>query len=394
MGLISVATSSLRGVLQDAWRDYFYVDSIPEEVLVIKAQRRANSRSKNYGVENVISNGSIIAVNDGQCAIITANGKIEEVCTETGEFVYNESTEPSMLCDGFIKDAFKSFGKRFQFAGEVAKESRVYYINTKEILGSTFGTSSPIPFRVVDERAGIDIDIRLKMCGSFTFRVINPVTLYQKVTGNVMDEYRTEEISKQLRQEFLSAITSGLSRLSAQGLRYSEVMLHANALEKETVDILKETWEDERGIQLCNIAFASVVPLDEDVAMIQQLQRGAIFTDTRLANANMMSAQMDAMRSAASNDAGAITGFMGMNMAMQQPMNYGIMTPYVQSYYQQQHAVPQHNYQTQRIQRPTQAREVIDDASREMEGATWTCKCGSVNPNDYGFCPRCGSDKC
>lgn len=402
MGLISVASSSMRGALQDIWRDYFYVDAIPEEVLVMKAHRRTNKRTKNHGDENILSNGSIISINDGQCAIITLNGKIQDICTETGEYVYNQSEEPSILCEGFVKDTFESFSRRFKFAGDSAQEYRVYYINTKEILGSTFGTASPIPFRVVDNRAGVDIDIRLKMAGSFTFKVTNPVTLYQNVTGNVLEEYRTEEISKQLRQEFLAAVTSGLSVLSSQGLRYSEIMLHANALEKEVVKVLKETWEDERGIQLCNIAFASVVPLDEDVAMIQQLQRGAAFVDPRLASANMMSAQMDAMRSAASNEAGAMTGFMGMNMAMGQMPMY--QQPYYQNPMYQQPNMYQQPFRQEQIggmgydtsgtrgNRPSYE-PPHDTAIRDMSAQTWVCKCGRENPISFGFCPTCGTDR-
>lgn len=422
MGLISVAASSMRGALQDVWRDYFYVDAIPEDVLVMRAHRRTGRRSKSNSEENVISNGSIISINDGQCAIITMNGLIQDICTESGEFIYNSSTEPSMLCEGFIKDTLSSIGRRFKFGGDLAQEYRVYYINTKEILGAQFGTSSPIPFRVVDERAGIDVDIRLKMAGSFTFRVTNPVCLYQKVTGNVVDEYKTDEISKQLRQEFLSAIVSALSVLSARGLRYSEIMLHTNEVEQEIINILTENWEEDRGIRLCNIAFVSIVPLDEDVTMIQQLQRAATFTDARLANANMMSAQMDAMRSAASNEAGAMTGFMGINMAMggmspyQQPM-YGYQQPMYQpqptqpNYYQPQ---PQHSYHQSQPQQNhngyrqagQQQRHPMQSPNRQpyqpqqergtapiMGSNTWLCTCGHKVPNEYSFCPKCGSDR-
>lgn len=386
MGLISVTASSMRGALQDIWRDYFYVDSIPEDVLVTRAHRRLNKRSRNQGDDNIISNGSIISINDGQCAIISCNGHIQDICIEPGEFVYSQSTEPSMLCDGFVKDTLESFSRRFKFGGETAKEYRVYYVNTKEILGSQFGTATPIPFRVVDARAGIDMDIRLKMCGSFTFKVINPVTLYQRVTGNVTEEYRTEELSKQLKQEFLSSLVSALAVLSSQGLRYSEVMLHANNLEKECIKILEETWETERGIKLCNIALVSVVPLDEDVELIQQLQRGAIFTDARLANANMMSAQMDAMRSAASNEAGAMTGFMGMNMAMNAIPMY---QPYTQPYNQYQGFTPSNR----QMYAPQQNVNTPDIPIADMSKDEWTCVCGRSYPIEYDFCPKCGNKR-
>lgn len=378
MGLISVASSSVRGALQDVWRDYFYMDSIPDDTLIIRAECKSGKRSRNKDSNNIISNGSIIAVNDGQCAIITYNGLIQEICSEPGEFVYSQSSEPSMLCEDFIADTLATIKRRFVFGGNAAKEYRVYYINTKEILCTQFGTMNPIPFRVVDQKAGIDIDVRLKICGSFTFRVTNPVTLYQNVAGNVESSFKTEQISKQLKYEFLASLGTALSFVSQKGVRYSELMLHANDMEVECYDILKETWEDERGVKLCNISLASVIPLDEDIEMVQQLQRGAIFTDQRLANANMMSAQMDALRGAANNSAGAITGFMGMNMAMNNIHGY------------QQPMYQQSMYQQPMYQQPAQ---VQDAPIRDMNAGEWVCSCGYKISTDFAFCPKCGSKR-
>lgn len=380
MGLVSIAASSLRGALKDIWRDYFYVDSIHDDILVIRANKRTNK--KNSQDDNVISNGSIVAVNDGQCAIITANGAIQEICTEPGEFIYNQSTEPSILCDGFIKDTLASFNKRFQFGGGLPQEYRVYYINTKEIFGMNFGTANPLLFRVVDKRAGIDIDIRLRMAGAFTIKIINPVKFYQNVSGNVVDCYKAETIMGQLRAELLSAMTSALAILSSNGIRYSDVMIHVNELEVAARDVLHEIWQDDRGIQLENIVIASVSPVDEDLGLIQQLQRSATFTDSRLAHANMMSAQMDAIRSAANNSAGSLTGFMGMNMAMNSmPMFQPQVQPYQQPY--------QHNYNNPNMTNVDNP----DTAVKEMVREEWTCQCGRVLPVDFEFCPKCGRSR-
>lgn len=380
MGLVSIAASSMKGALQDIWRDYFYVDSMPDDILVIRASKRTNKKKKNNEDDNVISNGSIIAVNDGQCAIITLNGTIQEICSQAGEFVYNQSTEPSMLCDGFIKDTLTSFSTRFKFGGGLPQECRVYYINTKEIFGMHFGTTNPLSFRVVDKRAGIDIDIRLRMAGAFTIKVINPVTLYQNVTGNVIDCYKTEKITGQLRAELLSAMTSALAVLSTKGIRYSDIMIHVNELEIAAREVLHEIWQEDRGIQLENIVIASVAPVDEDLALIQQLQRNATFTDSRLAQANMMSAQMDAIRSAASNSAGALTGFMGMGMAMNS-------MPMFQNQMQPMQTVQQHSYMNN-------SRDCnVDTSVKEMIREEWHCECGRLLPVDFEFCPKCGRSR-
>ena len=70
MGLIQAAMGAAGGVLADQWREYFYCESIPESVMAVKGQRRVTGRGSNKGVDNIISNGSIIAVADGQCMMI------------------------------------------------------------------------------------------------------------------------------------------------------------------------------------------------------------------------------------------------------------------------------------------------------------------------------------
>ena len=85
---------------------------MPKEVLVTKGQKRVSGRSSNTkGNDNIISNGSGIAVADGQCMIIVEQGKIVEVCAEPGEFTYDTSTEPSIFSGSLgdsIKQTFKT----------------------------------------------------------------------------------------------------------------------------------------------------------------------------------------------------------------------------------------------------------------------------------------------
>ena len=87
---------------------------MPKEVLVTKGQKRVSGRSSNTkGNDNIISNGSGIAVADGQCMIIVEQGKIVEVCAEPGEFTYDTSTEPSIFSGSLgdsIKQTFKTIG--------------------------------------------------------------------------------------------------------------------------------------------------------------------------------------------------------------------------------------------------------------------------------------------
>ena len=169
MGLLKAGAGALGGVLADQWRDYFYCDALDAGVLAAKGKKRTSRRSSNTKAdENIISNGSILAVNEGQCMLIVEQGKIVEVCAEAGEFLYDSGTEPSVFYGGLGKGLLNSFatlGKRFGFGGDTAMDQRVYYFNTKEIVGNKYGTTNPIPFRVVDRNIGLDVDIAIRCNG-------------------------------------------------------------------------------------------------------------------------------------------------------------------------------------------------------------------------------------
>ena len=191
MGLIHAIAGAAGGVLADSWRDFFYCDSLNENTLAVKGQKRTSDRGRSSnirGESNIISDGSIIAVNDGQCMIIVESGEIVDVCAEPGQFVYDRSTEPSIfygdLGEG-IKNTFARIGQRFTFGGDTGKDQRIYYFNTKEIYGNKYGTSSPIPFRVVDERANIDMDFSVRVNGEYSYKLVDPILFYKNVCGNI-----------------------------------------------------------------------------------------------------------------------------------------------------------------------------------------------------------------
>ena len=300
MGLIKAAFGSAGGVLADQWKDYFYCDSMPADVLMTKGQKRNSGRSSNTkGSDNIISNGSVININEGQCMIIVESGKIVDLCAEPGEFTYDTSTEPSLFqgdLKGNISEVFAQMGKRFTFGGEAPKDQRIYFFNTKEIMGNKYGTPSPVPFRVVDQRAGIDIDIGLRCFGEYTFKVINPMILYKNVAGNVEGDFTRQMMESQMRSELLTALQPAFARISAMGIRYSAVPGHT----KELADILREelvpTWGDRMGIEIQKIGMSSIKANEEDEAMIKELQKTAVYRNTNMAAAGLVSAQADAMK--------------------------------------------------------------------------------------------------
>ena len=372
MGLISAALSSAAGVMADQWKEYFYCDALPENVLAVKANRRSSTFG-NKGNDNVISNGSVIAVADGQCMIIVDQGKVVDLCAEPGEYVYDMSSEPSLFYGDLssnIMEVFKTIGKRFTFGGEIPKEQRVYYFNTRELTGNKYGTPSPVPFRVVDHNIGLDVDIALRCFGEYSIRLVNPILFYTNVCGNVTGAYTTDRLLGQMKTELLTALQPAFAKLSEQGIRYSAIPGHTMELADALNEVLSAKWRDLRGIEIVSFGVSSVKASEEDEAMIKELQRNAAFRDPTMAAAHLVGAQAAAMQDAAKNEGGAAMAFMGMNMAGQAG---GLNA---QSLYQmgQQAAAP--------------APQPVNTPAANA----WYCpNCGTANQGK--FCTECGTKK-
>ena len=116
MGLVKAALGAASGVMGDQWKEYFYCSALPAEVLAVKGQKKVSGRSSNrHGTENIITDGSIVAVAEGQCALIVEQGKVVDLCAEAGEYTYNTGTQPSLLSEGLAKnidEVFAEIGKR------------------------------------------------------------------------------------------------------------------------------------------------------------------------------------------------------------------------------------------------------------------------------------------
>lgn len=379
MGLIKAALGSAGGVLADQWKEYFYCESMPADVLVTKAHKKVSGRSSNrHGSENIISNGSVIAVSDGQCMLIVEQGKVVDVCAEPGEYTYDTSSEPSIFCGGLgkgVKEAFQQIGKRFTFGGEPPKDQRVYFVNTKELVGNKYGTPNPVPFRVVDMNIGLDMDITIKCFGEYSYQIANPVLFYTNVCGNVEQDYTRDEIDGQLKSELMTALQPAFARISEMGIRYSALPGHTQELSDVLNKVLSDKWDNLRGIRIVSLGVSSVKASEEDEAMIKELQRNAVFRNPTMAAAQMVGAQASAMQSAASNQkTGPAMAFAAMNMAA----NAGGANAQNLFTMGQQQAAPQMQPQ---YQQPSQTAPKTE----------WTCACGAVNTGK--FCSECGSPR-
>ena len=388
MGLIKALSGAVGGTLADQWKEFFYCDALSSDTLMIKGEKRVSGRSSNTkGNDNIISNGSGIAVADGQCMMIVEQGKIVEVCAEPGEYTYDKSTEPSIftgpLGKGII-DTFKTIGKRFTYGGDTGKDQRVYYFNTKELIDNKFGTPNPIPFRVVDTNIGLDIDVSVRCSGVYSYKIADPLLFYTNVCGNVEREYTRDTIDGQLKTEFISALQPAFGKLSELGLRPNQIVAHNTDLENAMNSALSAKWGELRGLKVVSIALGSVTLPEEDAELIKKAQHAAILRDPSMGAATLVGAQAEAMKAAAANENGAMMGFMGMGMAAQA----GGMN--AQSLYQMGQQARQ-----QQPQAPAAPASAPADAWKCSCGATVTGKfcteCGAKKPDDGWTCPSCGA---
>ena len=381
MGLIRAAAGAAGSTMADQWKEFFYCEAMDKEVMVVKGTKRTSSRSSNKrGSDNIITSGSGIAVADGQCMMIVEQGKVVDICADPGEYTYDASTEPSIFAGSLgegIRSTFQTIGKRFAYGGDTGKDQRVYYFNTKELVDNKFGTPTPIPFRVVDSRIGLDIDVSVRCHGVYSYRIADPLLFYTNVCGNVEQEYTREELDSQLKTEFVSALQPAFGRLSELELRPNQIVTHNTELEDAMNEVLSAKWEQLRGLKVVSVALGSVTLPDEDAEMIKQAQRTAMMRDPSMAAATLTGAQADAMKAAASNSAGAMTGFMGMGMAS----SAGGMNA------QQLFEMGQ-KQQTQAAAQNTQLQQKIQPAA---DGDSWTCSCGAVSTGK--FCPECGAPR-
>ena len=399
MGLLKAGVGALGGVLADQWRDFFYCESLSADVLAAKGEKRVGGRSSNTkGEDNIISNGSIIAVNDGQCMIIVESGAIVEVCAEPGEFVYESSTEPSIFYGGLgegIKKSFAQMGRRFTFGGDTGKDQRVYFFNKKEIIGNKYGTASPVPFRVVDKNIGLDVDIAVRCNGEYSYKLVDPLLFYKNVCGNVTDVYTRDQIDSQLKSELLTALQPAFARISAMGIRYSAVPAHTSELADALNEELSEDWIELRGIAVASFGVSTIAASPEDEAMIKELQKAAVMRDPSMAAANLAASQADAMRMAAQNENGAMMGFMGMGMANavggmnpQGLYNMGQGGQPPQSAYAQD---PAGGFGGPQNGAAGGAAVVGGAAAAGGAADAWTCQCGTQNTGK--FCQNCGGQR-
>lgn len=395
MGLIKAITTATSSSLADQWKEYFYCDSLDSDVLVVKGKKRISNRSSNTKAsDNIITNGSGIAVNEGQCMLIVDQGKVVEVCAEPGEFTYDSSTEPSIFYGNLgesIVSTFKNIGRRFTFGGDSGKDQRVYYVNIKEIMDNKFGTANPIPFRVVDRNINLDIDVSIRCNGVYSYKIVDPLLFYTNICANVSHEFTRDEIDHQLKTEFISALQPCFAKISQLEVRPNMIPGHVEELTQFMNETLTEKWSQTRGLAIVSIAMNPITLPEEDAALIKEAQHAAIMRDPSMAAATLVGAQAEAMKTAAGNEAGAMMGFMGLNMANQAggANTQGLFNMANQQKEGQAQTVSSHSWTC--TCGTINTGKFCVECGKPHPKAPWICSCGQENTGK--FCSNCGKEK-
>ena len=397
MGLMTAAINAVTGTIESQWKEYFYCDAMPQNVLATKAMKKTKGLfGFKVADENVISQGSVVAVADGQCMVIVDQGKIVDFCAQPGEYIFDAHGQPTLLYGEFgtqkLKALLKEAFDRFSFGGQLGKDQRVYYFNTKEIIGNKYGTPGAVPFRVVDHNIGLDIDVSIRCFGEYSYRITNPILFYANVCGNVEGDYTRDQIDSQLRSELLTALQPAFAKISEMGIRYSALPGHTLELSQALNEVLSEKWANLRGVEVVSVGVNSVKASDEDEAMIKELQRNAVFRNANMAAAHMVGAQAQAMQDAAKNTAGAFTGFMGMNMAQGGGVNAAQLFQMGAQQQAQSAAKPVENGWKCACGATANGKFCPECGAKKPEEKTgWKCACGAMASGK--FCPECGAKK-
>ena len=403
MGLIKAGMGALGGTFADQWKEFFYCDSLDKDVLMVKGQKRTSRRSSNNGEDNIITTGSGIAVADGQCMLIVEQGKVVEVCAEPGEFTFDASTEPSVFTGNFgdsLAATFQTVAKRFTYGGGTGKDQRVYYINTKELGEILYGTATPIPFRVVvSEERGYKLSVNLRCNGSFTYRICDPLLFYTNVCSNVSTQYDASELAPRLKSELMNALQPALATLSANKVQYYEIPAHTLEISEALNEQLSNVWRKKRGIEVFSFNINSLSIPEEQQKKITEWEENAMTTDPTTAAARLVGGQIDAMKTAAGNTAGAMTGFMGMGMAAGAGGMGGMNAQNLFAMGQQtaQPAAPRQQTPVAGSWQCSCGATVTGKfcpecgKPRPATAEGWTCSCGAVNKGK--FCSECGKPR-
>lgn len=321
MGLIKAFTTSVSSTLGDQFKEYVTCPSMESGVLVQRGEIHHGEGNKNYS-ENVITNGSLIVVPEQTAMMIVENGKIIEFSAEAGGYTFNNDSEPSIFTGGLGKgiiDSIKKMGKRTTFGGQTAQDQRVYYVNLLAFANNKFGSVQPK--KMTDDKYGM---LEVTFFGEYTLKVEDPTLLVQTFIGsNQKDKITYQDLFEgQFKTKFVEKLTQAITVVMRKHkIPFGDIGMYGTDISEEMNNLLKEDLLTKYGMKITDVAIADINVTDESMARINKIDDATIFSNQNLQSGLMAEASATALKNAASNDAGAMVGFMGMNMANQAGVN-------------------------------------------------------------------------
>ncbi|MBQ3330175.1 MAG: SPFH domain-containing protein [Ruminococcus sp.] len=300
MGLFKAAKGSLGGVMADQWLEIYACDSLPQGVLAQRAQKRVSERSANTeGDDNVISDGSTIIVNVGQCALAIDSGEVTGVYDTPGENTYHSDRSPSIFHKGGAKGVLKQSFDRFGYGGVAAVYQVIIVLDLREHMGNPFSVSLPI--RIKDSRTGLDFDATLSVSGTFSFQIKKPAVFYKKLCGCSTGTVYVKDILPQITAEFKMTLITAIGKTFRKGSTAYDISMSANKIIDEAAALLNEEWIAKRGFAIVSVGIDSVALKKQDKDLLQSVQLAKTLTDPTLSAATIAAAQAQAMQDAAKN---------------------------------------------------------------------------------------------
>ena len=350
------------------------------------------------GTGNTVSNGSIIHVYDNQFMMLVDGGKVVDYTAEPGYYKVDNSSLPSLF-NGQFGDSLKDSFNRIKYGGQTPTAQKVFFINLQEIKGIKFGTRNPINY--FDNFYNAELFLRAH--GTYSVKITNPLQFYAEVIPRNADRVEIDEINEQYLSEFLEALQSSINQMSADGTRISYVTSKARELGKYMSTTLDEEWNQTRGMEIQAVGLASVSYDEESQKLINMRNEGAMLGgDASVLRGMAVKNLTEGVRDAGSNAGGAMTGFMGVGMGMQQfnTSMEGLNAMTAGMAGTQPQAAPQQAASPQQTAAPANSWTCECGASNTGKFCSecgkpapapvnsWTCECGTVNTGK--FCSECG----
>ncbi len=408
MGIIKAAAGAIGGGLADQWLEVIEPDEMGDQT-VFTAGRAVRKGANTKGSSNTVSNGSVIHVYPNQFMMLVDGGRVIDYTAEEGYYKVNTSSLPSLF-NGQFGETLKESFNRIRYGGVTPGAQKVYYINLQEIKGIKFGTRTPVNY--FDNFYNAELFLRAH--GTYSIKITDPLLFYSEVIPKNADRVDVDAINEQYLAEFLEALQTSINQMSADGIRISFVASKGRELGRYMADTLDTDWKKMRGMEIQAVGIASISYTEESQRLINLRNQGAMLSDPSIREGYVQGAVAEGLRSAGSNSAGAMAGYMGMGFGMQGGGGFMQAASAANLQQMQQQSgqtavgagqaamgagqVPAGMGQVPAgmNQIPAGMGEVSAGMGQTAAGAgqaplSWTCGCGQVNSGK--FCTECGSPR-